>query len=73
MVAKNAKQIVYRYDRVAESDEVEVDLDGDIRIPQKDEVLRRKEKGWRVVHVIEENAPDGRIPVFRVFLQGIRQ
>jgi len=72
MVAKNAKQIVYRYNGMAESDEVKVDLEGETRVPQKDEVLRRKEKSWRVVHVIEENAPDGRIPVFRVFLQRIQ-
>lgn len=66
------KQIVYRYDGDAASEEPVTDFDGEVRVPQKDEIVRRKGKDWKVVAVNEQTSSDGRIPVHRVFLQGIQ-
>lgn len=66
----SAKQIVFRYNGEPASDEVEVDLGGDIRIPQKGDVIERKGKRWKVVQVNTETSLNakGPIPVVRVFL-----
>ena len=70
MPAKDAKQFVYRYNGVQGSEEVELDLDGEITVPQKDQVIARKGKDWKVVHVSTEESlsAKGPIPVVRVFL-----
>jgi hypothetical protein len=70
MVKKNAKQMVYRYNGDATSDEVEVDRDGEITVPERDQIVMRKDKRWKVVHVITEVTVAGpqAIPVVRVFL-----
>lgn len=38
MSAKDAKQFVYRYNGVQSSEEVEQDLDGEMVVPQRDQV-----------------------------------
>jgi hypothetical protein len=70
MASKNAKQLVYRYNGVEASDEVEVDRDGEIAIPKQGEIIMRKGKEWKVVHVIRRETVAGEpaIPVVLVFL-----
>jgi hypothetical protein len=68
MSRKNAKQIVYRYNGVESSDEVEVDYDGDVPTPRTGDILSRKGKNWKAVHIITETSGSGAIPVLRVFL-----
>ena len=70
MARNNAKQLVYRYNGVEASEEVEVDRDGEIGLPKQGNVITRKGKEWKVVHVIiqETVAGEPAIPVVRVFL-----
>jgi hypothetical protein len=65
---KNAKQVVYRYNGVAASDEVEVDLDGDLSIPEQGQLVNRNGKLWKCAGSITELSSTGAIPVVRVFL-----
>lgn len=68
MASKNAKQLLYRYNGVESSEEVEVDTDGEIPVPAKDSIVMRKGKQWKVVHVITEVAGPRALPVVRIFL-----
>ena len=70
MGTKNAKQVVYRYNGDASTDEVEVDPCGEITIPERDDIIIRKGKRWNVVHVITEETVGGpqAIPIVRIFL-----
>ncbi len=70
MSIKNAKQLVYRYNGVEASEEVEVDRDGEIAVPAHGDIVMRKGKEWKVVHIITEQtvAGDRAIPVVRIFL-----
>jgi hypothetical protein len=70
MGAKDAKQFVYRYNGDLKSEEIEQDLDGEIAVPQKDQIIQRNGKSWKVVFVNTEFSlsQSGPIPVVRVFL-----
>jgi hypothetical protein len=68
MSAKNAKQIVYRYNGDENSEELEVDLDGEVILPQPGEFMIRKGKQWKAVHRVVESSGAGAIPVVRLFL-----
>ena len=68
MSAKDAKQIVYRYNGDEKSEELEVDLDGEVALPQPGEYMVRKGKQWKAVHRIIESSGAGAIPVIRIFL-----
>ena len=63
-----ARQIVYRYNGDASSDEVRVDYDGELPTPQTGEIVERKEKKWKVGPVMLESSINGAIPILRVFL-----
>jgi len=67
---KEPKQIVYRYDGTASSDEVVEDFAGEMVIPEKGNLIQRNGKMWKVVHVIKEETVAGpkAIPIYRVFL-----
>jgi hypothetical protein len=70
MASKNAKQFVYRYNGVEASEEVEVDRDGEVRVPMQGDIITRKGKEWKVIAVIVEQTVAGpsAIPVVRIFL-----
>jgi hypothetical protein len=70
MDTDGAKQLVYRYNGIAQSDEVEVDLNGEKPIPQKDQVIVRNGKQWKIVAVNTEVSLNrsGPIPIVMVFL-----
>lgn len=64
------KQLQYIYDGDQTIlDDVELDADGELPIPQKDEIVERKGKSWAVVEVLKLTAMDGRLPVYQVFLR----
>ena len=70
MGQKQSKQIVYRYNGDPKSDEVEHDLDGEVIVPQRDQIVIRNGKHWRVVQVNIEttvSAPRA-IPIVHIFL-----
>jgi hypothetical protein len=68
MSKRNGKQVVYRYNGVEGSDETEVDLNGEIPTPNQGDILQRKGKNWKTVHVTTQVSSDGSIPVVRIFL-----
>lgn len=70
MSVKHAKQIVFRYNGDAKSEEIEYDLDGNIMTPRKGQTIARRGKEWEVVHVLLEQSlsADGPLPIVRVFL-----
>jgi hypothetical protein len=65
-----SRQFVYRYEGDPKSEETEQDLLGLIPVPEKDDVIERNGKKWKVVAVNTEqllsNPPA--IPVHRIFL-----
>ena len=71
MAQKQAKRVIYRYNGDPYSEETETDLDGDVAIPQYGEIISRKGKDWKVVHVLEhesiENDPQ-QMPILWIFL-----
>lgn len=64
------KQVVFRYNGDAKTDEVEVDHDGEFPVPNRGDVLVRKGKNWRVAAVTTETSVTDpqQYPVVRVFL-----
>jgi hypothetical protein len=62
-----AKQIVYRYNGDPKSEEVDQDLYGGAAVPERDAVVERKGKSWRVVKVDIETSGKN-IPVYRIYL-----
>lgn len=67
---ENARQLVYRYEGDANTDEVIQDLDGEIPVPGIGDVIMRRGNKWKVVKVIREHLQSNpsAIPVHRVFL-----
>lgn len=68
MSFRGAKQIVYRYNGDEASEELEVDLDGEVLLPQTGEFTIRKGKQWKAIHRIVESSGAGAIPIIRIFL-----
>jgi hypothetical protein len=68
MGSKNAKQVVYRYNGIESSDELEVDIDGEIPTPSTGGIVNRKGQVWKAVHIDTQVSSDGSIPVVRIFL-----
>lgn len=68
MASKNAKQVVYRYNGVESSDEHETDFDGKIPTPATGNIVYRKGKAWKAVHVNTQVSSDGSMPVVQIFL-----
>lgn len=68
MSYRGAKQIAYRYNGDENSEEFEVDLDGEVLLPQTGEFMIRKGKEWKAVHRIIESSGAEAIPIIRIFL-----
>lgn len=70
MSAKDAKQFVYRYNGDEKTEEIEQDLNGETVVPEKDQIIQRKGKSWKVVHVNMETtlSRSGPIPIVRVYV-----
>lgn len=54
--ANNMRQIVYRYNGDEANDEEVMDLDGDIPIPEKDDIILRNGKRWKVVMILTKTS-----------------
>jgi hypothetical protein len=65
--SQSSKQLVYRYNGDETTDEVELDMLGELSIPEKGSLIERKGHRWKVVHVIVEQLATA-VPVYRVFL-----
>jgi len=65
-----ARQIIFRYNGDANTEEVEQDFDDSIVVPEKDSAYQRKGKSWLVAAVQTTTSLDakGPIPIIRIFL-----
>jgi hypothetical protein len=64
------KQIVYRYNGDASTDEVERDILGNQEVPQQGSLVSRKEGNWKVdqVELLETVSVPKALPIYRVYL-----
>jgi hypothetical protein len=64
------KQVVYRFNANPKNDQVKVDMDDEIELPSKDDVLEIDGKKWKVNAVMTERSLDARgpIPVVTIYL-----
>jgi hypothetical protein len=69
-MAKAAKQIVYRYNGDATTEEIEDDRDGEIEVHKHGEIVKRNGTTWKVVLVTVDETVAGpkAIPVVRIYL-----
>jgi hypothetical protein len=65
-----AKQIVFRYDGDPNTEEIDLDMDGDKSVPEQGSFIDRKGQRWKVVQVKVETsiAEPFEVPIHRVFL-----
>jgi hypothetical protein len=70
MMNKMARQFAFYTAGAQSTPEVELDMDGEMREPIKDEVIVRGGKQWKVAAVNTEQSlsQSGPIPVIKVFL-----
>ena len=70
MSALDIKQIVYRYNGDAKSDEVVNDLVGEFPRHAKGEIVERNGKQWKVIFINDEFTVGGpqQVPIHHVFL-----
>lgn len=61
------RRFIYLYNQ--REQDVEDDFTGTIEMPGVGSVVTRREKSWRVIHVIAPVLLNGTIPVVRVFLR----
>lgn len=66
------RKFIYRYNGDAKSDELEEDLEGALPIPNKDDVIERKQQKWRVValNLIQSVTDPNQLPTYHIFLSG---
>jgi hypothetical protein len=64
------KQIVYRYNGNPKSEETEVDQHGQMEMPAKGSIIRRKGSSWKVVEVLTEPSVThpNELRIHRIFL-----
>jgi hypothetical protein len=63
------RQIAYYYNGILKAEEVELDLDGDMKIPVEGEVLTRPDrKKWKVVKVMTRQDLGGALPIYMVYM-----
>lgn len=69
-MAGEQKQLLYISDGdQTKLDDVELDIDGELRVPEKHEIIERKGKRWEVIQISKTTAPDGRLPVYQIYLR----
>lgn len=64
----SVRRFVYQYNGDERSRDIEEDLGGVMETPAIGSMIERHDTHWRVVHVIAPVAPNGTIPVVRIFL-----
>ena len=68
MSARDTKQIIYRFNGDDTSEEIEIDFDGDIVLPEPGEIMIRRGKTWKAVQREIETSGPGTMPIIRLFL-----
>ena len=70
MAQKQAKRIIYRYNGDPYSEDTETDLDGSVSAPQFGEIISRRGRDWKVVHVQQHDSLIGlnQMPILCIFL-----
>ena len=69
-MAREQKQLLYIYDGdQTKLDDIEIDIDGELRVPEKHDIIERKGKAWEVIQITKETALDGRLPVYQIYLR----
>ncbi|HLY40733.1 MAG TPA: hypothetical protein VKR52_05935 [Terracidiphilus sp.] len=68
MISRDAKQLVYKYGN--EKAEVVEDREGEMPVPQKDQLILRHGHLWKVVSVVTHPAAKGGVPVVNIHLIG---
>lgn len=64
------KQLLYIYDGdQTKLDDVQPDIEGELPVPEKHEIIERKGKRWEVVQITKVTATDGRLPVYQIYLR----
>jgi hypothetical protein len=65
-----AEKMIYRYNGDPHSEETETDLDGVVAVPQFGEIISRKGKDWKMVHVLQHEIVAGpnQMPILWIFL-----
>ena len=66
----SAKQVVFRYNGNPTSDELELDLDDEMVVPERNDLITLKSEQWKVIHVTKEETitvPTA-IPIVRIYL-----
>jgi hypothetical protein len=72
-MVRERKQLLYIYDGdQTKLDDVEVDMDGELQIPEQHNVIERKDKKWEVIQITKTTATDGRLPVYQIYLRTYR-
>jgi hypothetical protein len=64
------KQVVYRFNAKPENDQLKLDMDDEMELPSKDDVLEIDGKQWKVNAVMTTQSGDakGPIPVVTIYL-----
>jgi len=67
------KQVVYRFNGNPKTDQVKDDLEDEIELPSKGNVLVIDGKRWKVIEIMTERSLDARgpIPVVRIYLSDV--
>lgn len=68
-----ARQIIFRYNGDASTEDVEQDFDNSFVVPEKGSTYQRKGKSWSVVEIQTTTSLDakGPIPIIRIFLSAV--
>jgi len=62
------KQIAYYYDTKFNEQDTQIDMDGDLSVPEKGQVLEKHGRRWKVEAVMTSYGGDGSLPVHKVYL-----
>jgi hypothetical protein len=62
------KQIVFYYDGEIKPEDTQVDSDGKLAVPNKEQIIEMHGQKWRVTFVQHEIGGNREMPVYKVYL-----
>ena len=63
------KQIIFYYDGEIKPEDTQVDPDGELAVPKKEQIIEKHGQKWRVTFVVRESGGGkGEYPVHKVYL-----
>jgi hypothetical protein len=62
------KQIAYYYDTRFNAEDMEIDTEGDMVVPDRGQILQKHGERWKVAAVMIEHKNDGSLSIHRVYL-----